>query len=691
MRAPIVVALFAGGLHLFGCGSPAPLTVLSTEEDAPLVGAFFEFTPVEGLELRVERDPEDELPSRGLRVAVGSRLDCGDCDPGTYRIDGREGGYIIHAAGALGVQYALGHILEAAGYRFFHPYKAVVPATLNPKLEVPGTGEVHAPEMTVRGLHLHTLHPIESYFDFWEPGEDNLLYARRTVDWVVKMRANYIQYTALDDLLEDAQKAEAWRAHTRAIIDYAHARGVKMGVGVQLFGQSNLQLAFDLLDGEEEDPRAEMERRLSVLMEGMGWDGVSLSFGEFFKADPDAFIARVNEAVAVMYELQPGVEVNAPIHVGDTEELRVTYDGEELLYYFLVKFADPRIIPWVHSVMYFNLFEDAGGAYHHEDFAEHRAYLMERLAAGQRVAYMPESAYWIAFDNSLPTYLPLYARSRWLDVEEIRKAAGDGVGLREHGLFSTGWEWGYWQTDYLTLRGNFRHPSSWHAPYAELFAPWGDRGAQVADVIREVGELQHQGLLVQRLSAYVAGRDQLMDGGRILGIISQPDRKLFDEVHAMPEAELAAFEAEVVAPLKVLGDGHQAALDRLVALGVDDDEWLSEVKDGVEITTRRIRFARALYSAVIAHKRQGSDGGHLAEALAELEAARPVVSHRHQNLHDPRGRQRLLTNGPNATVYPYGYLREAQLLCFWNRERIQVQRILIGSTEPLPACVDVAL
>ena len=49
--------------------------------------------------------------------------------------------------------------------------------------------------------------------------------------------------------------------------------------------------------------------------------------------------------------------------------------GENLIYYFLVKFADPAIIPDIHTVMFYNLFETAGGAYHHEDFAEHRAYL----------------------------------------------------------------------------------------------------------------------------------------------------------------------------------------------------------------------------------------------------------------------------------------------------------------------------
>ena len=71
--------------------------------------------------------------------------------------------------------------------------------------------------------------------------------------------------------------------------------------------------------------------------------------------------------------------MHALVHVGATQ--RVTYMGEDMIYYFLVKYADPTIVPDIHSVMYYDLFEDAGGAYHHDDFSEHRQYLLERMCA----------------------------------------------------------------------------------------------------------------------------------------------------------------------------------------------------------------------------------------------------------------------------------------------------------------------
>ncbi len=664
MRIPLLVVVCVA------CAPPPPLTVVVAPEQRELAQAFFEHVPLEGEVILTAPNPASSLPSGGFRVAAAVGL---DAPPGSYRVEGGNGRFVIRASDGLGLQYGLAHLLEEAGFRFFHPYRTRAPERLEPPKSVDGS--THTPEIAVRGLHLHTLHPIEGYFDFWEPGAENLARARQTIDWLVKNRANYLQYPALDDVLSNGA---AWREHTRQILDYAHLRGVRVGVGVQLFGKSNLQRAFDLLDEPVSDPAAEMRRRLAVLLEGMPFDAVSLSFGEFSAAQPDELVSNVNRAYAVMQELSPGIEVNAIIHLGDQPELRVTYRGETILYYFLVKFADPRILPYVHTVMYFNLFEDAGGAYHHDDFYEHRDFLLDRMRSGQRGAYQPESAYWIAFDNPVPTWLPLYVRSRWLDLQQIR--AGAGRPLDEHTLFTSGWEWGYWQTDYATLRMSYRLPERWDEPYEHMFGP------EVAAVVRRVGEAQHQGLIGRRLAAYLAGRDQLMDAGELVGIVSQPDRVSFDELWNMSPDARARFVADVLVPLETMAQAHASAKADLDGHIRSDDVWLTELGQGLAITAARARYVHALYRAVATQKDTGSDGGWLDEALAELEAAKPIVSARHRQLHFPDAR-RLLKNVPNATVYQYGYLREAHSLCFWNRERVQVQRLLRGSTESQPACV----
>lgn len=670
-------------LVITACSEPPPLTVITSPDDHALVNRFFEFLPIDGMQVVEADDPQAKVGGSGFRVALVHSLEGCPCDGGTFRIDGSGGQYTVRAADALGLQYGLAEVLEAAGVRFFHPRDTWVPEKLTAPEKVARAGETQTPELSTRAIQFHTLHPIEAYFDFWEPSAEHLEGARRTMDWVVKNRGNMVQYPALDNVMDPAA-ANAWREHTRKIIDDAHALGLRIAIGVQLFGKSNLQKAFDLIDDEVPDPHAEMKKRLEILLGGMGFDSVSLSFGEFSAADPSDFVAKTNLAYQVMQEVAPGVEVTALIHVGNKPDLRVTYMGETLLYYFLVKYADPHIVPWVHSVMFYNLFEDAGGAYEHDEFDEHRAFLLDRLNAGQRVAYFPEAAYWIAFDDSVPTYLPLYVRSRWLDLSEIRKAASKP--LREHALFSTGWEWGYWQTDYATLRMSFRLPDSWDAQYAEMFAPFGDRGAKVAAEIGKVGELEHDALITKRLAPYLAGRDQLIDAGRLVGIISQPDRVTFDDLDALAPEARDAFEQNVVIPMQAFADGLTSEANAIEAIGVDDNPWLSEVRDGVAITAARARFVVDMYRAVLAHERGVDDGGALNQGIAELDAARKIVARRHSHLHAPDPK-RLITNGANATVYQYGYLREANSLCFWNRERVQVMRLVKGSTEAQPACV----
>ncbi|MGA9524773.1 MAG: hypothetical protein WBV82_25165 [Myxococcaceae bacterium] len=681
-------------LLALSCSSPpAPITVLVSEPDRALVEDFLEFVPFEGIVIQQSDDPEAAVDDAdGVRIAIASRLECAGCDEGTFQIDGGDRRYVVRGAGALGLQYGLAEVLEAFHFRFFHPRRTHVPEALPAPLTLAGIGEPQSPEIAVRGLHMHTLHPIEGYFDFWEPGEVQLDGARRTIDWVVKNRGNYLQYPALDDVLADGSTAEAWRAHTRAILEYAHRRGVRVGVGIQLFGQSNLQKAFDLIDGEPTDVRAEMKRRLELLLRDVPFDAISLSFGEFSAADPGVFIDHVNLAAEALHELSPGIDINTVIHVGDQPELRVTWEGETLLYYFLVKFADERLVPWVHTVMYYDLFEDAGGAYHHDDFSEHRQFLLDRLEAGKPVGYFPESAYWIAFDNSVPLYLPLYAHSRWLDLERIRAARAGKPGLREHGLFSSGWEWGYWQTDYATLRMNFELPSTWRAPYEQMFAPWGERGTKLVDAIARFGTAQHEALITQRLAPYLAGRDQIMDASELKNLVAQPDRPQFFEVRAYTPEQRIAFRTDVLARLKVLADklGEAQAEVESLAQELGGNPWFAEVRDGMTVTTARTRFVHALYSAVLEASESGSPGAWLEEASAQLAIGRSAVDRRHQDLHDPDGR-RLLINRENATLYPYGYLREAQTLCFWNRERIQVEKLLLGSTESVPACVSVDL
>lgn len=673
---------------LLSCGAPASpaLTVLVTPAEEDLFTGYA--ATLEGtVTFVVVDDPVAALASHGGRTiaVVADRT-----DPDTYELEHAADGYVVHGDAPLGVAYGLTHLLESMGYGFYHPYRSRVPSAL--RTPSPAIfGVAHAPEKSVRGLHLHTLHPIEGYFDVWEPSPENLEGAKRIVDWVVKGRGNYLQWPGLDDIQDSDPKLAAWLEHTEAIIAYAHAHGVEIGLGIQLFGQSNLQNAFDLIDDEEEDPAVEIPERLDRIA-ALDLDNVNLSFGEFFGADPATFIATLDLAVTASRQRFPNADVSGVVHVGNFPNLNVTYMGETFLYYYLVKYAaDPAFVPWIHTVMYYDLFEDAGGAYGYDEFTGHREYLFERLEASQPVAYFPETAYWIAFDNPIPQYLPLYVRSRYNDLARIRaRAAEDGHDdLDQHIVFSSGWEWGYWQNDWASLRMSYELPDSWESLFEEMLAPYGGKGERIAAVLEQLTRDQHANLIEGRLSAYMASRDATFALGDAMGFFSQPRRPSFPAIAAYSAEERAAFRGDVVARLDAYADTLDARLRDLNRVGVGRDPWLVEIRDGIEATALRAHYAVLMLEATLAF----GDGdvaaaeALLADAQPQIDRVARVVQRRHGALHDPRSERILSHRAPNAGLYKYGYLRETDTQCFYYRELREVTNLVRGENASVPGCV----
>ncbi len=575
-------------------------------------------------------------------------------------------------------------MLEDYGYRFFHPWAGHVPEVL----EAPsrdGWGPVQEPEMARRGIHLHTLHPIEGYFATWGTGETNLDGAARIVDWVVKNRGNHLQWVGLDDISDSSIRLQSWQEHTAQVIDEAHRRGVTTGLGIQLYGSGNLQQAFDLID-DPVDKREQVEARLAEVTSATPFDLYHLSFGEFNDAPPEEFLADINMAFEVLKEQAPDAEMASLVHVG--ADLLVEYEGDEYIYYLLAQFADPDITLWVHTVMYYNLYDDPGGSYHHDDYDAHRALLHQKLEAGEPVGYFPESAYWIAFDNSVPTFLPIYVKSRFKDIADTAAAVEQNgwSPLVDHTTFSSGWEWGYWQTDVAVLRMNWRLPDDYGELYDEMFAPWGEAGATAADALRQLAELQYQALIVERLGAYLCSKDSTMELGYNLDIISQPKRLSYSDIAALSQADRDAFRAEVIDPLRALATEHWALYEQVLNLDVPaDDPWFAELRDGLSISALRSEFIAQVMETAADHADGLDTAGHAAELETVLSDARQVVGSRHANMHHPD--DALLTEpGANATIYQYGYLIRSDELCYWDREHIRLMNVIEGTDEAAPGC-----
>lgn len=674
--------------------SPTPLERLSVRADDPALREaatrFFEFMPP--TDRAIERlDAPSTESALEVRLVLDGAL-CSEC----YAL-GADGPSVrtIRTGGVLGAHYALAEALERLGWAFPHPMRPIARAAypadeLARDADALQTPVVREPLMARRGLHLHTLHPIEALDAFWMPSDGARVRARQMLDWMVKNRANFVEWVALGDIERPAAHGP-WRAHTRGVLDDAHALGLKVGLGVQLFGASNLQKAFDLLDelpSTAAEADMKIEARLRLVVDGLGFDVFNLSFGEFSGVEPAVFVENVDRTYATLKRLDPNAEMAATIHVGDSEDLRVSYRGETLLYYFLVKFANPAIEPWVHTVMFYNLFDSAGGAYDHAEFDEHRAFLRARLEAGEPVGYFPETAYWIAFDNSVPQWLPVYQTSRRLDLDGIEQFGA----LPTYVLFSSGWEWGYWAHDADALRRSYMRDAEWPqgaALRAELMTS-ADAAAQAraqtwSKWVEGVGALQREALIVGELAPYTAGRDFFVDAGEMGGIIAAPARVRFDALLAADAEVRGQFTRDVLEPLKDYADALERTYDEVgVLTATARGPYEAELADGARIALLRPRFVAALYAAVLDRAAGRPEQASLEAADALLAQAREVVAARHANRHDRA--PHLTARWSNPTIYQFGYLLQADTLCMWDRERVQIRNALEGGAEPVPNC-----
>lgn len=613
--------------------------------------------------------PELLLTTDAARVQA-----VGGAPAGGYRIASLEGtaSVVVAADTTLSLAHGAFDLLERLGARFFHPVDEIVPSLGG--VYLPASLDVaRAPAAPLVGLHLHLLHPLEYMRPFLEPGEQNLDDAKDVIDWLVKTGHNHLQWYMMNTV-----PWEPWLPHARAIVDYAHARGVTVGMVVQTLDDgSNLQNQFVLADPDG-DLLAELERGIDQVME-IPFDHIELALGEFFSADPAVLIEALNHATAYVADTYPGATLGIENHIGDYEELYIEYEGETRYYYFLPGLADERLINTVHTVFFFDLYRD-WAMYEHESFAMHREFLLEQLAI-RPVRYFPESAYWVTADNDVPAFLAEYIHARWVDISSLFADIEErGLPpLDGHVLYSSGHEWTYWMIDYLTAKMMWNHEAPLEDFVAHVSAPYGTCAGEVQGALSSFIELQTQYLFDERLVPYVSAEDIHDDLGYAAGIDTHPPRVPFEAVVAMSEAERKVFESDVVERVGLAADEMRTralAPLRSVCQRTDDalDPWCAELEDSVEIVALRLEHSRHLYRAVLAAARGQDFEPELAAARATREEAAAVIARREQGYRYDL--EELTGAYENFTRYEFGYLRQPHTQCLWLRQEDQVAYLI---------------
>ncbi len=593
---------------------------------------------------------------------------------------------IVTANDSANLAFGAYALLEELGARFFHPKDELVPVLSSPRVP-PGLNVQRATTFATRGIQLHTLHPIEYMHTFQEPSDEHLADAKRFVDWLVKTGQNYFQWAELATV-----DFASWIPYAQSIVTYAHSRGVRVGAMVQVWGGASLQNNYVLVTNANAW-QSQMDAALDKIMV-VGWDAVALALGEFISADPQTVIDWLNHAVDHVTTVSPSTRVDVQNHVGNYPNLYVQYQGQTVYYYHLPQFADPRLGQMVHTLSLFDVYRD-WATYKHADFHLQHDYMLAEVPT-RRVGYFPESAYWISADIDVPLFLPEFLQARWNDVHGLtEEIAQKGLPpLETHLMFSSGHEWNYWLTDYLTAKMLWEpeKPLSYFiSHYADAF---GSCGSDIGSAVSSFTDLQTHYLFDERLLPYVQGENATVDEGYLLGYETHPKRVAFEAVLAMSAGDRSTFATSVVSELEAFAAAsisiESAIAARCRGMDAGAAPFCAELWDGVEVTRLRASQSAALYRSILDRAAGGDGKADLSRAQSFTSLAGKVVARREPHyrfpLHD------LVDAYPNVTAYAFGYLRTAHTLCYWTRQEMQVETLLeTGSpagVSALPGCTN---
>lgn len=618
----------------------------------------------------------------------------------------------------LGLAFGAYAALEALGYAFLHPLAPTRPASL--PATAPEVDRAEAPRWPIRGLQIHTMHPLEltDLLNGWGPGGPGdeagwramLPEWDRAVEWLVANRQNRVHWVLLwaatwADFADGVER----RARLAELVDRAHRFGVAVGVDVPI--ALHQQHAYRLIrrEGTLEEELAEMTARVDHLM-AAGFDYLATENGssEFTHGDDTRLLAWMDGLASHLEEAhQKPAYIKIHVSQGQYAENLVDPDtGEPLNVNLLPHYADSRLGVLPHTVQHYGL-DDPAPTYGNTDFGYMREFLQEEVGR-REVVWHPESAYWVSFDVDVPLYLPVYAERRFHDLRLLSADEAEGrMGRGEHAggamdgqlTFSSGWEWGYWLNDVVAARAAWDprdriedEEMALRDLLSEVFASFGGAGEGLVDHVVETAKMQHELLILGATNgrapaeidrrngqAYLQGTETWDDVAELAGalplpigpVTTQPSKlglvEMRNPLHPPP-----SYSREVEPLLAALERGHAEAAERLATLSMAVPPAVqplyADLRAAAEITALRAEQVHGLYDYVDGQLDRDPSWRRmrLDAARAALDAAAGIVAEREGAYRVPADRVAGWRDGP--TAYEFGYLWTVRSLFYWWRD-----------------------
>lgn len=617
----------------------------------------------------------------------------------------------------IGTAFGAYRLLEEMGFAFAHPLAPVVPAALSLDLSPPDIDE--KPYWPVRGIQLHTMHPLEltDLLQGWGPGGNGdeagwkamLPEWDSFLEWMLASGQNRVHWLLLyADAWSEFADSPVRQQRLKQLVDRAHDFGLLVGVDAQIAMVQQHAWRLVRTTGELSSELAQIDEHVDWLMLA-GFDYLATENGttEFTHPDDDRMLAWMNEVTARTSD-HWGKEAIIKAHCS-TGQVATTYldpqTQQPLNFNFLPHYADARLGIMPHTVEHYSL-DDPAPTYGNADFGYMRDFL--HLEAGsRRTIWHPETAYWVSYDIDVPLFLPLYADRRLYDLrllasDEQQGKMGVGVhqGSRMDGqiTFSSGWEWGYWLQDWVTARAAWNprmnqpvHELALRETLRPLLAVFGESASGIEDALIDAMVLQHDLLTLGKVGgvapssvvrrngqAYLQGVETWDDVSALAAGIpslhasmTQPDKLgLVDMLNPLHDPPGYSAEVEpLLAELETRLDASAGKLEALAsAVSGNGRPLIDDLAASARITALRARQVHALYDYVDGKwdKPDSWRQARLAVARKALDDALLLVQTREASYRVPV--ERVAAWRPNPTAYGFTYLWTVHNLFYWWRD-----------------------
>jgi len=567
----------------------------------------------------------------------------------------------LKAETAKGVANGLyGLLQEKMGFRFYHARATHMPDLSHFNFAAISSFEGEKVFDKI-GFHLHTMHPIELTECLLDEKHPQALErVKEYIDWLARNGQNYFEF----NLLESIHK-KTWIPHARAIIAYAHQRGIYCGADLSLHMLQ--QKAFQLYQTPPASFRSkshQLELNAHWLVPA-GFDvwNVELSATEFSAGDMVKKSKLLDQLNVILK--QHRVKLMSRKHVVKQEKMVSGKQQQEIL--------SPEHGLMIHTVMFYSLLDAHAPVYENQNLQHMRDLLLAEMKR-RETWYFPETAYWVTFDLTVPMLLLPYLKARLEDIEYC-KSLGEIDG---HLTFSSGWEWGYWLMDWSVARWCWDIVEEGHTKEK---SPLQYAHEMVQDTAFRT-YLDTQAALQQKFIK----EEELI---RVMDAQTVTDELPFGkslEFHPRPKyaypyirnkASLAELDTVRILYLDKLA-AYILAAEKIPFTGNRLSPEENEFRDGIAITILRARH-RYYTLRYLTEFRAGKIRGQKPEIRQWLDSAALVRKEAVKIVRDREAHYRypfdwIVAKRPDHTCYHFGYLYTVHDLHFWEREELQARK-----------------